>query len=255
VHQCFRVLRTALEAAVRWGYPPKNPCGFVKPPRLDRVARPVWDEEQTRLFLAEARRSSRYYALYLTLLTSGLRPGEALALQWPDVDLAFERCTVRRKLYRIGQDQVRGDPKTHREYTVSIPHVLAEELGQLKARQADERRLIGSGTIDRGLVFAQPNGKPLHLHNITQRDFRAVVARASLPHIRLFDLRHCHATHLARGGARVTVTQSQLGHRSSSTTLRYVHPMPDLQQEHVARLADRVLGRSRGSRDESEVVR
>jgi len=54
----------------------------------------------------------------------------------------------------------------------------------------------------------------------------------------------CHATYLARQGAPVTVTQSQLGHRNSSTTLQYyVHPMPDLQDEHVGRLAARLMGR------------
>jgi integrase len=109
-------------------------------------------------------------------------------------------------------------------------------------------KLLGDGYIDHGLVFCQSNGKPLHLHNIGQRDFRAVVERAGLPRIRLYDLRHCHATHLARQGAPVTVTQSQLGHRSSPTTLRYyVHPMPDLQQEHVGRLAERLMGRRGGT--------
>jgi integrase len=105
VHQCFRVLRTALEAAVRWGYIPKNPCALVKPPRLTGVMRVPWDEEQTHLFLAEAHRSSPYYALYMTLLLGGPRPGEVLAVTWPDVDLDFRRVTVRRKLYRIGRDQ------------------------------------------------------------------------------------------------------------------------------------------------------
>jgi integrase len=233
-----------MAAAVRWGYLPKDPCSLVKPPRVERADTTVWDEEQTRLFLGETQRSSRYYPFYLALLLSGLRPGEALALAWADVDIAFGRLTARRKLYRIGRDQVWGGTKTHRDYTVSIPPVLVEELGRLRERQNEERRLLGDGYIDRGLVFCQSNGKPLHLHNIGQRDFRAVVKRAGLPWIRLYDLRHCHATHLARQGAPVTVTQSQLGHRNSSTTLRYyIHPMPDLQQEHVGRLAERLMGR------------
>lgn len=185
----------------------------------------------------------QYYRLYLTLLMSGLRPGEVLALTWVDVDLAFGRLTARRKLYRIGREQVWGDTKTHREYTVSIPPALVGELGRLRERQVAERQLLGSGYADRGLVFCQVNGKPLHLHNIGQRDFRSVVKRAKVPHIPLYCLRPCHATQLAWQGAPVTVTQSQLGHRSVSTTLRYyVHPMPDLQQQHVRQLADRHLG-------------
>ena len=40
----------------------------------------------------------------------------------------------------------------------------------------------------------------------------------------------------------------ELWNRNSSTTLRYyVHSMPDLQQEHVGRLAERLMGRRGGT--------
>ena len=114
----------------------------------------------------------------------------------------------------------------------------------------------GDGYVDPALIFSQPNDKPLHLHDIGQRDFRAVVKPARLPRIRLYDLRHCHATHPARQDAPVTVTQGHFGHRNSSTTLRYyVHPTPDLQDEHVGRLAERLVGRRDDADDGSGSAR
>jgi len=48
-----------------------------------------WDEEQVRLFLVEAKRSSRFYPLYLTAVLTGMRQGELLALTWKTIDLTM----------------------------------------------------------------------------------------------------------------------------------------------------------------------
>jgi len=58
---------------------------------------------------------------------------------------------------------------------------------------------MGGRYEDRDLIFCQPNGRPLHAHNIVRRDFRKVLDRAGLPPIRFHDLRHSTATlHLGR---------------------------------------------------------
>jgi integrase len=46
----------------------------------------VWDEEQVRMFIAEAKRSSQYYLLYLAAVLTGMRQGELLGLRWKDVN-------------------------------------------------------------------------------------------------------------------------------------------------------------------------
>jgi integrase len=184
VHQVFRVLRTALATAVRWGLLARNACEFVKRPRIGtRATKPIWDEEEARLFLAEARRSSPNYRLYLTILLTGLRPGEALALRWDDVDLTFARMTVRQKFYRMGREEIWGETKTHKENYVAMPALLVEELRALRDEQAKERQSLGGAYKDRNLVFCQVNGKPLHVHNISQRDFLGVLTRAKLKRI------------------------------------------------------------------------
>src|SRR5205807_740927 len=75
--QChFAVLREALGHAVRWGLLVRNPTDLVDPPHRRQRGMHAWDEEQVRLFLAEARRSSTYYSLYLTAILTGMRQGE-----------------------------------------------------------------------------------------------------------------------------------------------------------------------------------
>ena len=242
VHQTYRTLNTALATAMQWGLLLRNPCEYVKPPHGSRRSSAIWDEEQTHIFLAEARRSSRYYRLYLTIVLTGMRPGEALALRWSDVDLTLGVVVVSQKFYRLGGRQIWGETKTHKENTVTIPPALVEELTRLRREQAEHRKLLGAAYQDRGLVFCQPNGKPLHAHNISQRDFKGLVKGLKLPRIRLYDLRGCHATYLADQGTPVHIIQSRLGHSSPEVALKYyIRARAKFQREAADRLAERLL--------------
>ena len=242
VHQTYRSLNTALNTAVRWGLLIRNPCDHVKPPRVDARPATVWDEEQVRLFVAEARRGSRYYRLYLSILLTGMRPGEALALRWRDITWGADEIVVRQKFYRLGAQQIWGATKNHRQYAVSVPPILMEELRKHREDQREQKARWGERYDDRDLVFCQPNGKPMHERNIYRRDFQGVIKRAKLPRIRLYDLRHCCATHMADQGTPIHVIQRQLGHGSPTVALRYyIHPLQDSRLA-VNQLAERLLG-------------
>ncbi len=119
------LLHEALAHAVRWGLLGRNPCDLVDPPRRARPEVRVLDEEQVRLFLAEARRSSPHYRLYLAALATGMRQGELLGLRWQDLDLTLGVASIQQTFYRLGKEQLFKEPKTPRaRRTVAIPRVL-----------------------------------------------------------------------------------------------------------------------------------
>jgi len=102
---------------------------------------------------------------------------------------------------------------------------------------------MGSAYTDLGLIFCQPDGKPLHLHNIVTRDFRRVTKKAKL-RIRFHDLRHSHATDLLAHGEHPKVVQERLGHYDPAFTLRvYSHVLPGMQAQTAARLEERLFGK------------
>jgi integrase len=203
----------------------------------------VWDDEQVRLFLAEAKRTSAYYALYLTALTTGMRQGELLGLRWKDVDLAAGVASVQQTLYRLGKTLLTKEPKSARSRRpVALPPLLVVTLREVQEIQATRRRDLGSAYVDHGLIFCQPDGKPLHAHNVSQRDFRRVVKRAGVPRIRFHDLRHCHATLLLQQGVHPKVVQERLGHSTITMTLdTYSHVLPGMQECAAADLEKRLL--------------
>lgn len=239
------LLHEALRHAVRWGLLTRNPCDMVDPPRRRPAEVRVWDEEQVRLFLAQAKRASPYYRLYLAAVTTGMRQGELLGLCWRDVDLAMGTASVRRTFYRLGKEPVFKEPKTQKaRRTVALFGLLVEELRHLREEQAELRRLLGPRYEDNDLVFCQHNGKPLRANNIVRRDFRSVLKQAGLPRIRFHDLRHCHATMLLRQGAHPKVVQERLGHSTPAFTLHvYSHVLPGIQEQAARALESSLFPR------------
>jgi integrase len=93
----------------------------------------------------------------------------------------------------------------------------------------------------RGLVFCQPDGKPLIGSTVTKA-FQLRVRRAGLGHLRFHDLRHSCASFLLAQGVPPRVIMETLGHSTISTTMdTYAHVMPSLLQESADAM-DRALG-------------
>jgi integrase len=238
------LLHEALRHAVRWGLRASNPTDMVDVPRNRQAEMRVLDEEQVRLFLAEARRSSPHYRLYLAAVMTGMRQGELLGQRWRDLDLTRGTASVQQIFYRLGSQQLFKEPKSAKaRRTVALPLVLVEELRALRKEQDERRGLLGELYQDNGLVFCQANGKPLHANDIRRGDFRRVLKRAGLPQIRFHDLRHCHATLLLQQGANPKVVQERLGHSTPAFTLAiYGHVLPGMQEEAARTLEERLFG-------------
>lgn len=236
------ILRQALRQAAKWGLLAQNPADCVDLPARHRIEMRVWDEEQVRLFLAEARRSSAHYALYFTALTTGMRQGELMGLRWKDVDLTLGIASIQQTLYRLGKVVVTKEPKSVRSRRAALPPMLVNTLRMAQEEQIACRRGLGQAYEDNNLVFCQPNGRPLHAHNVTQRDMPRVAKRAGVPRIRFHDLRHCHATLLLQQGVHPKVVQERLGHSTISMTLdTYSHVVPGMQEQAAVDLEKRLF--------------
>lgn len=242
VQKHYVLIHEVLEQAVRWGLLMRNAADQATPPRAEPFDSQPWDEEETRLFLGEAKRSSRYYPLYLTAILTGMRLGELLGLRWEDVDLATNQIQIRQSVSRLGKQILFKKPKSRSsQRTIALPAAVGEALRDVQRAQAEARAFFGDEYRDHGLVFCQPNGNPLHGHNLTQRDFRSVITRAKVRRIRFHDLRHGHCSALARAGVSIKVAQERMGHSNPALTLRvYTHTLAG-QHEEAARAVEGLL--------------
>jgi integrase len=153
----------------------------------------------------------------LTLAYTGIRFGEAVALQTANVDLVNRRITIARSATAVtGLGIVETDTKNHTTRAVPIPESLAHELSTLLEGRRPE-------------ALAFPSHKGGYL---TGTEFRWVfdpAVRATgvdglVPH----GLRHTAASLAISAGANIKVVQRMLGHKTATLTLDlYGHLFPD----------------------------
>ena len=250
------ILMQSFDLANQLGLMQGNPAVGVKLPKIRRRGRK--DEEKVipmeirAKVLQAAQTEPMMRAAITTLLFTGLRIGELLALRWSDLDytaktLTVDEAVVRRPVYneqgdRIALKNVVAEPKTDDSYrTVRLSEPVIEALQAWQAYLKDERYGCWLVRPDSFVFTNRKTRKPY-----TYTGFRAVyyhfLERNGLKecHLNLHSYRHTFATMLVEAGMNPKVVQSQLGHTSVNTTLGvYTHVTPALSEsvsvalEHV----------------------
>ena len=231
VRHHHRLLHVALENAVKWRLIQRNPADAVDAPKYRRREMQAFDQDELNDFL-ESVKATEYHPLFYTLLFTGLRRSEALALRWQDVDLDFGYASVVRTLHHLNDKSfVFQEPKTdHSRRMIALPPSAAIVLRQHRESQRAQRLMIDLPVTEADLIFAHLDGTPLLPHSITQAWTR-LAKKAGYPHIRLHDARHSHATLMLKQGVNPKIVSERLGHTSVVITLdTYSHVLPGLQE-------------------------
>jgi integrase len=202
----------------------------------------VWTPQQLRAFLAHVR-TDRLYAVWLLVATTGMRRGELAGLRWADVDLTAGRVSPRQPRVVVNYAVEVSEPKTAKGRRVlALDAVTVAALREHQARQAAERAMVGAGWQDTGLVFTHLDGRPLHPDLISDW-FERLARAASLPRIRLHDVRHSYASAALAAGIPAKVISERLGHATIQITLdTYSHVLPGLDAQAAETVARLILG-------------
>ena len=158
------------------------------------------------------------YVLYKTLLASGCRIGEALALEWSDIDLKKGIISISKTLNRYQETNTPKSKAGLRE--IDIDKATISLLKQYKKRQQVQSWQLGRSE---GIVFTPFTTKYAYaclLRKRLQSHFKA----AGVPDISFHGFRHTHATIMLYAGIEAKDLQYRLGHSNISMTLNtYVH--------------------------------
>jgi integrase len=201
------------------------------------VSRGAFSESEVQAILSAARAHER--ALIGLLCFTGLRPGEAYALEWSDVDLVAGHVRVVRSWDHRGGKFV--EPKTRAgTRIVPLSGWLVSELAVHKERSGDT-----------GLVFSNGAGKPMNPSNVRRDIWLPLKKRAGVSDLDLYSLRHTFASLGRTAGESAFNVARMMGHsRSTLVDQVYAHSM----QSGMASVAENVTARVFGTKPQLRVI-
>jgi integrase len=241
VYRALALLQGVMRRAVEWRRIGHNPVKSVQKPsaRRKRQVRPLppLAVEQLRSHAGSRRKyGPRDAALIVLLAYGGLRPQEALALEWDDVrerTLLVEKATD-------GQGGVK-ETKTGQARTVRLLAPLAADLGEWRELRADRGTLLfptGSGG-----VWKDTDWHTWH------RDAWKPACKATEVSARPYDLRHSFVSLLIHEGRNVVDVARQAGHSPTMTLDVYSHVFDEFDITERVSAEDQIV---QARRDVSE---
>jgi integrase len=217
------VLSAAFHHAQVWRVRPDNPAEGLKLPKVDADERRIISREHAQQLIQELSSERLGLAVALTYLTA-MRPGEAAALRWRDLDLDAQRITVTGTHNIVNGEIIRERPKTKRgERSLRIVPELRPWIEAQRERTANERAAMGERwqSDEEGLIFVrESDGGRISNHTIYALS-RRVSERVGIGAVGPRILRRSMLSYLAHVGVESKVRAAIGGHTTSVTEKHY----------------------------------
>lgn len=242
----YAELRQMLNYAVKMGYISKNNLTIVGNFKKDTQALPkeelhFYTPDQFKKFIAVAREQAEkkdtindwsYYVFFCIAYFTGARKGEIYALKWSDIKghtLSISR-SVNQKVGRIVETLPKNSSSIR---TLQIPMSLEVVLNEQKERQMQDENFTEDYRICGGIDCIRDS-------TVCNKGFD-FADKAGLPHIRLHDFRHSHASLLASEGINIQEIARRLGHSNVEMTWNtYSHLYPH-EEERAVSVLDKIF--------------
>ncbi len=239
--------RQMLNYAVKMGYIPKNPLTIVGNFKESFELKPkdkiqYYTAEQFIKFITKAKKAAQekgtinewsYYVFFNIAFYTGARKGEIYALKWSDIDGNIMH--IRRSIaQKYGKGNIETPPKNKSSYRdLQIPAPLMEILLEQKERQLQDENFTEEYRICGGIDCIRDS-------TVTNKNVE-YANKAGLPHIRVHDFRHTHATLLVNEGINIQEIARRLGHSNVEITWNtYSHLYPR-EEERAVNILDRIF--------------
>lgn len=230
VRYTHAVLNQVFEYGVLANLIPKNPCHGVELPKAaPSVGDTLTFEETSCLLTSSQDAGDRLHALWRLLLTAGLRPQEALALKWSDLNngaLAIHRAL---KETEAGKWEPIEETKTAVGRSVVLSEETLSSLSRHRVSQASEILAQGSKYSRADFIFATRTGNHFSPPNI-RKWWKAALTAAGVRQVRLYDTRHTNISQELALGATPNEVADRHGHDVVTMMNVYRHKIPGVGQ-------------------------
>ena len=232
------MLAVAFDRAIILGLCERNPARMVGNVKSKKVKVDFWTLEEFQKVISLLYKGD-YYEHYLfisfwLLFMTGMRIGEAAALQWDDIDFETGLLSITKTLYYKSMTEYKFvEPKTQAsKRTIVIDEDTIRELKEWKEVQQKVLK-------DCNFVISY-SGIPTSKHTLP-RALEKLAGLAGIHRIKIHALRHSHASLLISMGENPLIIKDRLGHEKIQTTLgTYGHLYPNSNFEVAKKLAGKL---------------
>ena len=242
----YAAFNALLNYATKMGYIEKNPLkplgrfkdalDFSKPEDKLRY----YTAEQFKEFITYSKsqctdfKQWKYYVFFNIAFFTGMRKGEINALKWSDIDGNIIHVRRSLNLKKKGVPFVETPPKNKKSYRdLQMPKQLIEILEEHKQRQKKSEAFTNDFRVC---------GGHKHLSDTGISDYNKKCAIAcNLPHIRIHDYRHTHASLLINERINIQEISRRLGHSKIEQTWNtYAHLYPR-EEERAVKILEEIF--------------
>lgn len=219
----FTILESIFSFAVHQGLILKSPCiGVILPKAKNNDDKKMLNLSQVKILMkmltSEDVESSQFSVIIRTLILTGLRASECLALQWGDVDFENSVISVKHNLCYDGKKTWLDIPKTKKSRRViAMSAELAELLKNHYRRQQIIKNSVKYDFNPLDMVFTSQTGDFKDRSGLL-REFKRFIKDTDFSFATLHMLRHANATLLLNSGVDIKLVSENLGHNNISTT-------------------------------------
>lgn len=209
------VLNHIFDDAWRDGKIPENPVLKVKlpnksNPKVFRTEMLPFSDNEINLILKNAKGQFRWFLQFS--IFSGIRPGEAVALDWSDICFDTKTIDISKTVKRSGKGGYTiGKPKT----PASIRNI--DMLPQVE--EALRAQFLETG-LKNGKVFLNRWGKAWHSPDFLNLKFKLLLNNIGIAQRNLYNTRHTFASQMLAKKIDVGWISKTMGHENIQITLQ-----------------------------------
>ena len=252
----YNMLHACLDQAVINGHLLRNPINGVKLPAAHKQEIAILSPAEQAALHAAASTSNTLAAFGIIFtLSTGIRLGELIGLQWGDVNHINHTIHIRRTVGRLQKVDATGhlipkdagiptteivarSPKSvNARRTIPLFPLIWDDLMLYHCKQKEMLLAQGISLSPTTPIFSTSSGL-VYEPRTYEKLFKQTLKAAKLQDINFHALRHTFATRALEAGMDIKVLASILGHAQASTTLNlYAHALPDHKKQSMDKMA------------------
>ena len=243
------IAQQVFDYAIKMNIISDNPMRKVKLPKRKETINEVnkfYNTDELKHFFdcVKDYGNMKYLAFFRLLAFTGMRKGEALALNWSDIDFDKKLVHITKGVVLDENEiPVISTTKTKKSVrTVSLDDASLAILRKWKIEQAKELMSIGINSLNKNQLLFTYDANKLYRPSYSNCWLEQIIKKYKLKKITMHGFRHSHCSLLFEMGTSIQVVQERLGHTNIKTTMDIYTHVTEKQRDEIAENFAKHLG-------------